>query len=110
MVSNTLLIRPIQIPHVPEPVQRRRRIPKHVAGGGEAFGLGGVDEGEVFGDDLLGVVVEFQAHFVVEFLAGLDVEVVDQGLPTRWRVPVGSGTRGAETRCYARWRCRCRGP
>ena len=27
------------------------------------------------------MVVEFHAHFVVEFLAGLDVEVVDQGFP-----------------------------
>ena len=79
--QKALLIRPIQVPDIPQPVECRGGVAEDVAGGGEAFGLGGVDHGHVFGDDLLGVVVEFQAHFVVEFLAGLDVEVVDQSFP-----------------------------
>ena len=77
----SLLVSSIQIPNIPQTVQCRRRVAEGVAGGGEAFGLGGVDDGDDFSDDLLGVVVEFHAHFVVEFLAGLDVEVVNQGLP-----------------------------
>ena len=64
-----LLIRPIQIPHVPQAVECRRGVAEDVAGGGEAFGLGGVDDGDVFGGDGLGLVVEGDAGGVVEFAA-----------------------------------------
>ena len=102
--QKALLIRPIQVPDIPQPVECRGGVAEDVAGGGEAFGLGGVDHGHVFGDDLLGVVVEFHAHFVVGFLAGLDVEVVDQGFPLGggFRLLVGY-QRWRGPRCCARW-------
>ena len=67
--SCALLIRPIHIPHVPQAIQCRRGVAEDVAGGGEAFGLGGVDDGEVVGGDGLGLVVEGDAGGAVEFVA-----------------------------------------
>ena len=42
-----LLLRSVQVPDIPQAVQSGGGVAEHVAGGGEAFGLGGVNEGEV---------------------------------------------------------------